>query len=232
MSKKLISQIKMNNTKLHVLYEDNHLIAINKKSGDICQADKTGDIPLSEIVKEFLKNKYNKPGNVYLGTIHRIDRPTTGVIIYAKTSKALSRMNEKFRNNEISKTYWAIVKNKLPKQSDILENYLSKNNKKNKSFVTKEKDGKYSNLNYKIIKSLDNYYQYEIKPETGRHHQIRVQLSNIGSPIKGDLKYGAKRSNKDGSICLHAKEIIFKHPVTKKELKITAPTPQNIIWNS
>ena len=144
MSKKLISQIKMNNTKLHVLYEDNHLIAINKKSGDICQADKTGDIPLSEIVKEFLKNKYNKPGNVYLGTIHRIDRPTTGVIIYAKTSKALSRMNEKFRNNEISKTYWAIVKNKLPKQSDILENYLSKNNKKNKSFVTKGKDGKYS----------------------------------------------------------------------------------------
>ena len=230
MSKKLISQIKMNNTKLHVLYEDNHLIAINKKSGDICQADKTGDIPLSEIVKEFLKNKYNKPGNVYLGTIHRIDRPTTGVIIYAKTSKALSRMNEKFRNNEISKTYWAIVKNKLPKQSDILENYLSKNNKKNKSFVTKEKDGKYSKLNYKIIKSLDNYYQYEIKPETGRHHQIRVQLSNIGSPIKGDLKYGAKRSIKDGSICLHAREIIFKHPVTKEELKITAPTPQNIIW--
>lgn len=222
----------MNNTKLHVLYEDNHLIAINKKSGDICQADKTGDIPLSEIVKEFLKNKYNKPGNVYLGTIHRIDRPTTGAIIYAKTSKALSRMNEKFRNNEISKTYWAIVKNKLPKQSDILENYLSKNNKKNKSFVTKEKDGKYSNLNYKIIKSLDNYYQYEIKPETGRHHQIRVQLSNIGSPIKGDLKYGAKRSNKDGSICLHAREIIFKHPVTKEELKITAPTPQNKIWNS
>ena len=222
----------MNNTKLHVLYEDNHLIAINKKSGDICQADKTGDIPLSEIVKEFLKNKYNKPGNVYLGTIHRIDRPTTGVIIYAKTSKALSRMNEKFRNNEISKTYWAIVKNKLPKQSDILENYLSKNNKKNKSFVTKEKDGKYSNLNYKIIKSLDNYYQYEIKPETGRHHQIRVQLSNIGSPIKGDLKYGAKRSNKDGSICLHAREIIFKHPVTKEELKITAPTPQNKIWNN
>ena len=220
----------MNNTKLHVLYEDNHLIAINKKSGDICQADKTGDIPLSEIVKEFLKNKYNKPGNVYLGTIHRIDRPTTGVIIYAKTSKALSRMNEKFRNNEISKTYWAIVKNKLPKQSDILENYLSKNNKKNKSFVTKEKDGKYSKLNYNIIKSLDNYYQYEIKPETGRHHQIRVQLSNIGSPIKGDLKYGAKRSNKDGSICLHAREIVFKHPVTKEELKITAPTPQNTIW--
>jgi len=204
----------MNNTKLHVLYEDNHLIAINKKSGDICQADKTGDIPLSEIVKEFLKNKYNKPGNVYLGTIHRIDRPTTGVIIYAKTSKALSRMNEKFRNNEISKTYWAIVKNKLPKQSDILENYLSKNNKKNKSFVTKGKDGKYSKLNYNIIKSLDNYYQYEI------------------SPIKGDLKYGAKRSNKDGSICLHAREIIFKHPVTKEELKITAPTPQNKIWNN
>ena len=232
MSKTLISLTKMNNTKLHVLYEDNHLIAVNKKSGDITQGDKTGDIPLSEIVKDFLKKKYYKPGNVYLGTIHRIDRPTTGVIIYAKTSKALSRMNEKFRNNEISKKYWAIVKNKLPKQSDILENYLSKNNKKNKSFVTKEKDGKYSKLNYKIIKSLDNYYLYEIKPETGRHHQIRVQLSNIGSPIKGDLKYGAKRSNKDASICLHAREIVFKHPVTKEELKITAPTPQNIIWNS
>ena len=232
MSKTLISLTKMNNTNLHVLYEDNHLIAINKKSGDITQGDKTGDIPLSEIVKDFLKKKYDKPGNVYLGTIHRIDRPTTGVIIYAKTSKALSRMNEKFRNNEISKKYWAIVKNKLPKQSDILENYLSKNNKKNKSFVTKRKDGKYSKLNYKIIKSLDNYHLYEIKPDTGRHHQIRVQLSNIGSPIKGDLKYGAKRSNKDASICLHAREIVFEHPVTKEELKITAPTPQNIIWNS
>ena len=232
MSKTLIFLTKMNNTKLHVLFEDNHLIAINKKSGDITQGDKTGDIPLSEIVKDFLKKKYDKPGNVYLGTIHRIDRPTTGVIIYAKTSKALSRMNEKFRNNEISKKYWAIVKNKLPKQSDILENYLSKNNKKNKSFVTKEIDGKYSKLNYKIIKSLDNYHLYEIKPDTGRHHQIRVQLSNIGSPIKGDLKYGAKRSNKDASICLHAREIVFKHPVTKEELKITAPTPQNIIWNS
>ena len=232
MSKTLISLTKMNNTNLHVLYEDNHLIAINKKSGDITQGDKTGDIPLSEIVKDFLKKKYDKPGNVYLGTIHRIDRPTTGVIIYAKTSKALSRMNEKFRNNEISKKYWAIVKNKLPKQSDILENYLSKNNKKNKSFVTKRKDGKYSKLNYKIIKSLDNYHLYEIKPDTGRHHQIRVQLSNIGSPIKGDLKYGAKRSNKDASICLHAREIVFEHPVTKEELKITAPTPQNTIWNS
>ena len=232
MSKTLISLTKMNNTKLHVLYEDNHLIAVNKKSGDITQGDKTGDTPLSEIVKDFLKKKYDKPGNVYLGTIHRIDRPTTGVIIYAKTSKALSRMNEKFRNNEISKKYWAIVKNKLPKQSDILENYLSKNNKKNKSFVTKEKDGKYSKLNYKIIKSLDNYHLYEIKPDTGRHHQIRVQLSNIGSPIKGDLKYGAKRSNKDASICLHAREIVFEHPVTKEELKITAPAPQNTIWNS
>ena len=232
MSKTLISLTKMNNTKLHVLYEDNHLIAVNKKSGDITQGDKTGDIPLSEIVKDFLKKKYDKPGNVYLGTIHRIDRPTTGVIIYAKTSKALSRMNEKFRNNEISKKYWAIVKNKLPKQSDILENYLSKNNKKNKSFVTKGKDGKYSKLNYKIIKSLDNYHLYEIKPDTGRHHQIRVQLSNIGSPIKGDLKYGAKRSNKDASICLHAREIVFEHPVSKEELKITAPTPQNTIWNS
>lgn len=217
---------------LNILFEDNHLIVVNKNPGELTQGDITGDETLGDKIKAYLKKKYNKPGNVYLGTIHRIDRPTTGVIIYAKTSKALSRMNEKFRNNEISKTYWAIVKNKLPKQSDILENYLSKNNKKNKSFVTKGKDGKYSKLNYNIIKSLDNYYQYEIKPETGRHHQIRVQLSNIGSPIKGDLKYGAKRSNKDGSICLHAREIIFKHPVTKEELKITAPTPQNKIWNN
>ena len=167
MLKILISQIKMNNTKLEVLFEDNHLIVINKKSGDIIQGDKTGDKPLSEIVKIYIKKKYNKPGNVYLGTIHRIDRPTTGVIIFAKTSKALSRMNEKFRNNEITKTYWAIVKNMLPKKSDILENILLKDQKKNKSFITKKENGKHAKLSYKLIKKLDNYYHYEIQPETG-----------------------------------------------------------------
>ena len=221
----------MNNTKLEILFEDNHLIGVNKKSGDIIQGDKTGDQPLSEIVKIYLKKKYNKPGNVFLGTIHRIDRPTSGIIIFAKTSKALSRMNDKFRNNEISKTYWAIVKKILPDKSATLENYLMKNQKKNKSFVTKKDNAKHAQLSYKLIQKLDNYYHYEIYPKTGRHHQIRVQLSHIGSPIKGDLKYGAKRSNKDASINLHARKISFKHPVTKDYLEITAPPPKETIWN-
>ena len=231
MLKILISQIKMNNTKIEVLFEDNHLIIINKKSGDIIQGDKTGDKPLSEIVKIYIKKKYNKPGNVYLGTIHRIDRPTSGIIIFAKTSKALSRMNEKFRNNEITKTYWAIVKNMLPKKTDILENILLKDQKKNKSFITKKENGKNAKLRYKLIKKLDNYYHYEVQPETGRHHQIRVQLAHAGSPIKGDLKYGAKRSNKDASINLHARKIKFKHPVTKEDFEITAPPPKETIWD-
>ena len=221
----------MNNTKLDILFEDNHLIVINKKSGDIIQADKTGDKPLSEIVKLYIKKKYNKPGNVYLGTIHRIDRPTSGIIVFAKTSKALSRMNEKFRNNEITKTYWAIVKNMLPKKLDTLENILLKDQKKNKSFITKKENGKLAKLSYKLIKKLDNYYQYEVHPETGRHHQIRVQLSHAGSPIKGDLKYGAKRSNKDASINLHARKIQFNHPVTKENFEITAPPPKEKIWD-
>ena len=232
MLKTLISLIKMSNIKLQVLFEDNHLIAINKQSGDIIQGDKTGDEPLSEKVKKFLKRKYNKPGNVFLGTIHRIDRPTSGIIIFAKTSKALSRMNAKFRDNKISKTYWAIVKNNLSKRSGSLVNYLIKDQKKNKSFVTKNKDGKLAKLSYKLLNKLNNYYHYEIYPETGRHHQIRVQLSNMDSPIKGDLKYGAKRSNNDASINLHAREIIFEHPVSKEEIKIIAPTPDETIWNS
>jgi 23S rRNA pseudouridine1911/1915/1917 synthase len=222
----------MSNIKLQVLFEDNHLIAINKQSGDIIQGDKTGDEPLSEKVKKFLKKKYNKPGNVFLGTIHRIDRPTSGIIIFAKTSKSLSRMNEKFRDNKISKIYWAIVKNNLPKKSGPLVNYLTKDQKKNKSFVTKNKEGKLAKLSYKLLNKLNNYYHYEIYPETGRHHQIRVQLSNMGSPIKGDLKYGAKRSNNDASINLHAREIIFEHPVSKEKITIIAPTPNETIWNS
>tara|TARA_B100001778_G_scaffold87069_1_gene70721 strand:+ start:519 stop:1193 length:675 start_codon:yes stop_codon:yes gene_type:complete len=222
----------MNNINIDVIFEDNHLIAVNKKSGEIVQGDKTGDEPLSERVKKYLKVKYNKPGNVFLGTIHRIDRPTSGIVIFAKTSKALSRMNEKFRQNKISKTYWAIVKNRLPKKNDLLEHYLLKNQKKNKSFLSTEEKGKFSILEYNFLNNLNNYFLYEIFPKTGRHHQIRVQLSTMGSPIKGDLKYGAKRSNPNGGINLHAKKIDFNHPVTKESVSIEANCPKEKIWNS
>ena len=222
----------MNNINIDVIFEDNHLIAVNKKSGEIVQGDKTGDEPLSERVKKYLKVKYNKPGNVFLGTIHRIDRPTSGIVIFAKTSKALSRMNEKFRQNKISKTYWAIVKNRLPKKTDLLEHYLLKNQKKNKSFLSTEEKGKFSVLEYNFLNNLNNYFLYEIFPKTGRHHQIRVQLSTMGSPIKGDLKYGAKRSNPNGGINLHAKKIDFNHPVTKENVSIEANCPKEKIWNS
>ena len=221
----------MNNISIEILYEDNHLIAVNKKAGEIVQGDKTGDEPLSEKVKKLLKIKYKKPGNVFLGTIHRIDRPTSGVIVFAKTSKALSRMNEKFRENEIHKTYLAAVKNKLPKNQDIIECYLQKNQKINKSFISNKVNGKHSKLEYKEVKKLDNYYIYKITPFTGRHHQIRVQLSSKGSPIKGDLKYGAKRSNIDGSINLHASQISFSHPTTKEKIEINAPLPNETLWN-
>ena len=222
----------MNSINIDVIFEDNHLIAVNKKSGEIVQGDKTGDEPLSERVKKYLKVKYNKPGNVFLGTIHRIDRPTSGIVIFAKTSKALSRMNEKFRQNKISKTYWAIVKNRLPKKNDLLEHYLLKNQKKNKSFLSTEEKGKLSILEYNFLNNLNNYFLYEIFPKTGRHHQIRVQLSTMGSPIKGDLKYGAKRSNPNGGINLHAKKIDFNHPVTKESVSIEANCPKEKIWNS
>jgi len=222
----------MNNINIDVIFEDNHLIAVNKKSGEIVQGDKTGDEPLSERVKKYLKVKYNKPGNVFLGTIHRIDRPTSGIVIFAKTSKALSRMNEKFRQNKISKTYWAIVKNRLPKKNDLLKHYLLKNQKKNKSFLSTEEKGKFSVLEYNFLNNLNNYFLYEIFPKTGRHHQIRVQLSTMGSPIRGDLKYGAKRSNPNGGINLHAKKIDFNHPVTKESVSIEANCPKEKIWNS
>ena len=222
----------MNNTNLDVIFEDNHLIAVNKKSGEIVQGDKTGDEPLSDRVKKYLKIKYKKPGNVFLGTIHRIDRPTSGVIIFARTSKALTRMNEKFRDNKIYKTYWAIVKNKLPKKHDLLEHYLLKNQKKNKSFISTSEKGKLSILKYNYLKNLKNYFLYEVSPHTGRHHQIRVQLSSIGSPIKGDLKYGAKRSNSNGGINLHARKIVFDHPVTKEKVTIEANCPEEKIWSS
>ena len=217
---------------LEVLYEDNHLIAINKKSGDIVQGDKTGDAPLSDFVKAYIKKKYNKPGEVFLGTIHRLDRPTSGVVLYARTSKALSRMNEQFREKQVQKTYWAVVDNSPPNTSGTLENYLQKNQKQNKSYITKNEGGKHAILDYKLLKKLDNFFHLEIQPKTGRHHQIRVQLAHIGSIIKGDLKYGAKRSNKDASIHLLAQKLEFIHPVTKENITIVAPAPRESIWDA
>lgn len=217
---------------IDVLYEDNHLIAVNKKSGDIIQGDKTGDTPLSDYVKLYIKKKYKKVGDVFLGTIHRLDRPTSGVILFARTSKCLKRMNEQFRNKEIKKTYWAIVNNAPPQDFGTLANNLQKNEKKNKSFVTKNLNGKSAILDYKLLKRLDNFYHLEVTPKTGRHHQIRVQLSNIGCIIKGDLKYGAKRSNKDASIHLIAKKIEFTHPVKRELISITAGCPKDILWDT
>ncbi|PHR69729.1 MAG: RNA pseudouridine synthase [Lutibacter sp.] len=226
----------MHSTKnnLQILHEDNHIIIVNKRAGDITQGDKTGDTPLSDVVKEYIKEKYNKPNNVYLGVVHRLDRPTSGVIIFAKTSKALERLNKMLREKIINKTYWAIVKNKPQPAQDTLVNYLKKNPKNNKStaFKTETEGSKKAILHYKIIKELDSYYLLEIDLETGRHHQIRCQLSSIGSYIKGDLKYGAKRSNKDGSIHLHARKIEFTHPVSKETIVVIAPTPDDAIWKA
>ncbi|OEK08308.1 RNA pseudouridine synthase [Flavivirga aquatica] len=229
-----MSKTFSNKNNLQVLFEDNHIIVVNKRAGDIVQGDKTGDKPLSDVVKEYIKNKYNKPGNVYLGTVHRLDRPTTGLVIFAKTSKVLPRLNKLFLSKEIKKTYWALVKNAPTKKEDTLINWLKKNPKNNKSSAySKEiKDSKKAILHYKLIKTLDNYYLLEINLETGRHHQIRSQLSNIGSPIKGDLKYGFDRSNKDSSISLHARYISFIHPVKKEPINIEAPLPNDTIWNA
>ena len=226
----------MHSTKdnLEVLFEDNHLLIVNKKSGDIVQGDKTRDKPLSDVVKEYIKEKYNKPGEVFLGVVHRLDRPTSGIIIFARTSKALERLNKMLRERTISKTYWAVVKNTPLKEKDSLIHFLKKNPKNNKSTVfTKETDAsKKAILHYSVIKKLDNYSLLEIDLETGRHHQIRAQLAYIGSPIKGDLKYGASRSNKDGSIHLHARKILFTHPVSKENISILAPIPNEVIWNA
>ena len=187
---------------------------------------------MSDFVKTYIKKKYSKPGEVFLGTIHRLDRPTSGVVLYARTSKALTRMNEQFRNKEVQKTYWAVVDNAPPNTSGTLNNFLQKNEKQNKSYVTKNKEGKHAVLNFKLLKKLDNFYHLEIKPQTGRHHQIRVQLANIGCIVKGDLKYGAKRSNKDASIHLLAQKLEFIHPVTKDPISITAPAPNDSIWKA
>jgi len=219
---------------LNVLFEDNHLIIVNKKSGDIVQGDKTGDKPLSDVVKEYIKEKYNKPGNVFLGVVHRLDRPTTGIIVFARTSKALERFNKMLRDKTVNKTYWAVVKNKPTKEIDTLTGFLKKNPKNNKStsYSSEIEGSKKAILHYKTIKSLDNYHLLEVDLETGRHHQIRCQLSAIGSPIKGDLKYGFDRSNKDASIHLHARKIEFTHPVTKETILVEAPTPNEVIWNA
>ena len=227
-------KILSNKDNLQILFEDNHIIAVNKRVGDIVQGDKTGDKPLSEIVKEYIKDKYNKPGEVFLGVVHRLDRPTTGIVIFARTSKALTRLNELFKNRETQKTYWAIVKNKPLKPEDKLVHFLKRNEKNNtsKAHTNEVPESKIASLDYKIIKELNNYFALEIELHTGRHHQIRAQLSAIGSPIKGDLKYGFDRSNPDGGIHLHARKLVFIHPVSKENIIIVAPIPNDIIWNA
>jgi 23S rRNA pseudouridine1911/1915/1917 synthase len=219
---------------LQILYEDNHIIVINKRVGDIVQGDKTGDKPLSEVVKEYIKEKYDKPGEVFLGVVHRLDRPTTGIVVFARTSKALTRLNELFSNRETEKTYWAIVKNRPSKNEDNLVHFVTRNEKNNtsKAHSKEVQNSKKASLDYKIIKELNNYFALEINLHTGRHHQIRAQLSAIGCSIKGDLKYGFDRSNTDGGIHLHARKLVFIHPVSKEKLTIVAPTPIDVIWNS
>jgi 23S rRNA pseudouridine1911/1915/1917 synthase len=229
-----VSKIISDKNNLQVLFEDNHIIVVNKRPGDIVQGDKTGDMPLSEVVKDYLKDKYNKPGNVYLGVVHRLDRPTSGIVLFAKTSKALPRLNKLFQKKEVEKTYWAIVKNTPQKKSGTLTHFLKRNPKQNKSYahIKEVPDSKRAVLEYQILKELDNYFLLEVDLHTGRHHQIRSQLSAIGSPIKGDLKYGFDRSNKDASIHLHARELRFIHPVKKEEIHIIAPPPDEVLWNN
>lgn len=231
-----MSQVPPHSTpqNLQVLYEDNHLIIVNKRPGDIVQGDKTGDLPLSDIVKAYLKVQYKKPGEVFLGVIHRLDRPTSGVIAFARTSKALSRMNALFKSKEVQKTYWALVQNPPPEDSGTLEHWLERNPKQNKSYARAKETakGKKAILKYRLIRSLQRYFLLEIQLETGRHHQIRAQLTALGSPIKGDLKYGFPRSNPNGSIHLHARELEFIHPVKKTPLKAVAPPPKDPLWDA
>lgn len=218
-----------------IVYEDNHMMVVNKKVGQLVQGDKTGDESLLELIKNFIKTRDEKPGNVFLGLVHRIDRPTSGLVIYAKTSKALSRLTQMVKNREIKKTYWALVVKEMIPQTQRLVHYLKKNEKNNKAIVfPKVTDGaKEAILSYNLIKILDNYQLLEIDLETGRHHQIRAQLSKIGIPIKGDLKYGSPRSNNDGGISLHARKLEFVHPVTKEDIEIIAPVPQNdAVWKA
>ncbi len=221
-----------NTDNINVLYEDNHIIAVNKTNNDLVQADQTGDIALIDKVKAYLKEKYKKPGDVFLGVIHRLDRPVSGVVLFAKTSKALTRMNQLFKEKNIDKIYWAIVKNKPEQPTGILKHYLVRNSKKNKSYSysSPKKDSKEGELTYKLKSESNNYFLLEIKLHTGRHHQIRSQLSQIDCPIKGDLKYGFPRSEKNGGICLHARKISFIHPVQKEPITITAEPPEDNLW--
>lgn len=220
---------------MEVVYEDNHIIIVNKNASEIVQGDKTGDTPLSEQVKAYIKELYAKSGNVFLGVVHRLDRPVSGLVVFAKTGKALSRLNDMFRNGDVRKTYWAVTKDYPKEQEADLVHYLVRNEKQNKSYAyDKEVPGaKKSVLHYKVIARSDNYNLLEVNLMTGRHHQIRCQLAKIGCPVKGDLKYGAKRSNPDGSISLHARSISFIHPVSKKHIEVIAPVPKdNNLWQS
>ena len=219
---------------MNVVYEDNHLIIVNKSSSEIVQGDKTGDKPLSEMVKEYIKQKYHNPGNVFLGVVHRLDRPVSGLVVFARTGKALARLNEMFRTKEVHKTYWAIVGNCPPTEEGELVHWLVRNEKQNKSYAyDKEKpEAKKAILDYKLIGRSERYFLLEVDLKTGRHHQIRCQLAKMGCPIKGDLKYGSPRSNPDGSICLHARRVRFVHPVSKQEIDVTAPVPEGNLWHS
>ena len=219
---------------MQVLYEDNHIIIVNKRSGDIVQADKTGDAPLSETVKQYIKEKYAKPGNVFIGVTHRLDRPVAGIVLFAKTSKALSRLNNMFRNGEVHKTYWAITRNSPQQTEGTLTDWLVRNEKQNKSYAYDHEvpNSKKAVLNYRVIGKSDRYTLIEMQLMTGRHHQIRCQMARIGCPIKGDLKYGAPRSTTDGSISLLARKIEFVHPVSKETVSVIAPLPNDTLWKA
>ena len=224
----------MNYRNLDILFEDNHLIIVNKRCGVLVQGDKTGDTPLIELVKKYIKHKYSKRGNVFLGLVNRVDRPVSGIVIFAKTSKALSRMNDKLKNRQIRKFYWLFISNKFKSNKGSLEGWFKKNKKINKSFFYKEEinNSKYGSLNYRMIKKLKNYFKIEVDLITGRHHQIRCSFSEIGFPIVGDIKYGSKRTNKEGGIYLHAREVHFLHPVSNKEIIIKANPPISGLWSA
>lgn len=219
---------------MEVIYEDNHIIIVSKRSGEIVQGDKTGDEPLGESVKRYIKEAYAKPGNVFLGVVHRLDRPVSGLVMFARTSKALPRLNKMFAGSDVHKTYWAIVKDMPPKTEGTLIHWLVRNEKQNKSYAYDKEvpNSKRAELDYKVIGRSDNYYLLEVNLKTGRHHQIRCQLAKMGCPIKGDLKYGSKRSNPDGSICLHSRRMEFIHPVSQKQITVEAPVPNDPLWQS
>lgn len=222
----------MNLLEGRILFEDNHVLVVNKLPGELVQGDRTGDATLPDLIKTYLKEKYNKPGNVFCGVVHRLDRPTSGALIFARTSKALERLNKQFREKDTEKIYWAVVEQKPPKQEDQLMHFLKKNEKQNKSYVVPDDQvgSKKALLNYRLLASSDKYHLVELNLETGRHHQIRCQLAHLGCPIKGDLKYGAKRSNPDGSIHLHARKIAFQHPTKGDTIKLEAKVPSEKLW--